>query len=309
MSLTTTFDSVARDFRHALRTLPRRPSFTLAAVLTLALGIGATTAIFSVVYSVLIKPLPYPNSGELVSIKAAAPGLNTDDLGIDQTMLLTYRDEGRTFVNLGLWDQRSATLTERGEATRVPILRVADGTLQTLGVQPLHGRWFTEQESYGPPAAGLQSVILSYAFWQRRFGSDPDIVGKTILLNDNKLTIVGVMPATFSLNKEVMPTVNGVQRSDVFLPISISDADRTKRGGEDYNIFAKLKPGVTVAQAQANMDQIAEQMKRPTKAHGAVMLARFGISQCRNGVGQNHFCIRLGDVEIIQQSTVRFAGA
>ena len=132
--------SLGRDLRFALRGLARRPSFTVAAVLTLALGIGATTAIFSVVYSVLIKPLPYPNSDELVSIEATAPGVNIDDLASDQTMLLAYRDEGRTFASLGLWDQRSATLTERGEAARVPILRVADGTLQTLGVQPLHGR-------------------------------------------------------------------------------------------------------------------------------------------------------------------------
>jgi len=151
--------------------------------------------------------LPYPNSGELVSIKAAAPGLNTDDLGMDQTMLLTYRDEGRTFANIGFWDQRSATLTERGEATRVPILRVADGTLQTLGVQPLHGRWFMEQESYGPPAAGLQSVILSYAFWQRRFGGDETVIGREITMEapSNAVSnpfagqwqVVGIMPQGF----------------------------------------------------------------------------------------------------------------
>ena len=97
MSIIGFVDSVARDLRYALRGLARRPAFTFAAVLTLALGIGATTAIFSVVYSVLIKPLPYPNADELVRIKPAAPGLETDDLGTDVTMLLTYRDENRTW--------------------------------------------------------------------------------------------------------------------------------------------------------------------------------------------------------------------
>ena len=105
MSIIGFVDSVGRDLRYALRGLSRRPAFTFAAVLTLALGIGATTAIFSVVYSVLIKPLPYPNSDELVSIRPAAPGLDIDDLASDPTMFLTYRDENRTFANIGLWQR------------------------------------------------------------------------------------------------------------------------------------------------------------------------------------------------------------
>src|SRR5687767_2275109 len=136
-------DSVARDLRYALRGLSRRPAFTFAAVLTLAVGIGATTAIFSVVYSVLIKPLPYPNAEDLVSVSHAAPGINiTDGLGEDPTIALTYRDESRTFASIGLWQEASATLTERGEPERVRTLRVTDGTLQALGVQPMRGRWF-----------------------------------------------------------------------------------------------------------------------------------------------------------------------
>ena len=258
MSILGFIDSIARDLRYALRGLSRRPAFTFTAVLTLAVGIGATTAIFSVVYSVLIKPLPYPNSGELVSIKAAAPGLNTDDLGMDQTMLLTYRDEGRTFANIGFWDQRSATLTERGEATRVPILRVADGTLQTLGVQPLHGRWFMEQESYGPPAAGLQSVILSYAFWQRRFGGDETVIGREITMEapSNAVSnpfagqwqVVGIMPQGFRF-LDVTP------QPDVIVPLRIEPAT-AECCNFSFNMLARLKPGVTPAEAHADIERL-----------------------------------------------------
>ena len=180
MNITAFADSLGGDLLHALRRLPRRPTFAFAAVLTLALGIGATTAIFSVVYSVLIKPLPYPNADELVSLRPAAPGIDLDDLGSATTMYLTYRDENRTFADIGLWDQRSATLTDRGTATRVPVLRVTDGTLRALAVEPIHGRSFTEQEVYGPAAEGPGPVILSYAFWQRRFGGDVAVLGSEL---------------------------------------------------------------------------------------------------------------------------------
>src|SRR5690606_32429841 len=119
---------------------------------------------------------------ELVSIRPAAPGADIDDLTSDPTMYLTYRDENRTFAHVGMWDERSATMTERGTTTRVPALRVTDGTLQALGVQPMLGRWFTQEEVYGPAAAGQQSVILSYGFWQRRFGGDEAVLGSGLTM-------------------------------------------------------------------------------------------------------------------------------
>src|SRR5262245_43631446 len=189
-------DSVARDLRYALRGLARRPAFTFAAVVTLALGIGATTAIFSVVYSVLIKPLPYPNADELVSISAAAPGINNDDLFSDPTMYLTYRDENRTFADIGLWVRGGATLTERDEPELMTALWVSDGVLRALGVQTARGRWFTEEE-YGAPAEGTESVILSHAFWQRRFGGDEAVLGRTLSIDSRPANVVGIMPRDF----------------------------------------------------------------------------------------------------------------
>ena len=151
MSILGFVDSVARDLRYALRGLARRPAFTFTAVLTLAVGIGATTAIFSVVYSVLIKPLPYPNAEELVRIRHHDVH---GDLPFSETMYLTYRDENRTFANIGLWQRGGATLTDNGEAELVTSLSATDGILQALGVQPMRGRWFTTEEMYGAAATG-----------------------------------------------------------------------------------------------------------------------------------------------------------
>src|SRR4029079_18342445 len=130
MKFAEVLDSVGRDLRYALRGLAQRPAFAVAAVLTLALGIGATTAIFSVVYSVLLKPLPYPNADELVRIRHSALGRDSASLNAQHTMYVTYRDQNRTFASVGLWQYSNdfATLTEAGEATRLYILSVTDGT-------------------------------------------------------------------------------------------------------------------------------------------------------------------------------------
>ena len=177
VSLVGFVDSVARDLRYALRALSQRPAFTFATVLTLALGIGATAAIFSVVYSVLIKPLPYPNADELVQIRYSSAGY--PNIPSPPSLYFTFRDESRTFASSGLWQPGGITLTGRGEAERVNALRVTDGVLHALEVQPLRGRLFAEQE-YRPDAAGPAPVILSYAFWQRRFGGDEAIIGRAL---------------------------------------------------------------------------------------------------------------------------------
>jgi predicted permease len=258
MSIVGFVDSVGRDLRYALRGLARRPAFTFAAVLTLALGIGATTAIFSVVYSVLIKPLPYPNADELVRIKPAAPGLNTNDLGSDQTMYLTYRDESRTLASVGLWDNRTATLIDRGTSMQVRALRVTDGTLQTLGVQPARGRWFTNEEEYGPASDGQQSVILSYAFWQRRFGGDEAVLGRELMMDapsnatSNPWTgqwrVVGVMPKDFRF-------LDMTPQPDVIIALRLDPANATI-GNFSFNMIARLKAGVTPAEARADVERM-----------------------------------------------------
>ena len=251
-------DTVGADLRYGVRQMYRRPAFTLAAVLTLALGIGATTAIFSVVYSVVIKPLPYPNADELVSIRPAAPGVNLDDLTSDPTMYLTYRDENRTFANVGLWDARSATLTDRGTATRVPALRVTEGILEALGVQPMRGRWFIQQELFGPAVEGQQSVILSYGFWQRRFGGDEAVLGREITMEapsnstsypwEGRWRVVGIMPRGFRF-------LDWTPQPDVIIPLRLDPA-RERISNFSFRMLARLTPGATPPEARADVERM-----------------------------------------------------
>jgi len=251
-------DSLVRELRYASRGLSRRPTFTFAAVLTLALGIGATTAIFSVVYSVLIKPLPYPNADELVRIRYSAPGINLDDLQASSNMYLTYRQENRAFASIGLWQQNSATLTDRGESERVNVLRVTDGTLQALGVQPMRGRWFTAEE-HGPAPEGPAPVILSYAFWQRRFGGAEAAVGRELSIEAQggngawpsigPSQVVGIMPPDFRFLDMTPPP-------DVIIAVRLDPA-RQAHGIYQWEMLARLNPGVTLAEARADIERMA----------------------------------------------------
>jgi predicted permease len=246
MSVMSFVDSVGRDFRLALRALPRRPSFTFAAVLTLALGIGATTAIFSVVYSVLIKPLPYPNPEELVRIRHNAT-VTADDLGSSTSMYFTYRGENRTLAEIGLWGDGGETLTRTDGTDRVRSLRVTHGLLQALGVQPVRGRWFTEQE-HGPEAAGPAPVILSYAFAQSRFGSDESALGRELQINGRQAQVVGIMPRDFRF-------LNMSPPFEIIVGMQL-DAARQSIGNFNLQALARLKPGVTAAEASADLQRM-----------------------------------------------------
>ncbi len=240
-------DSVGRDLRYALRGLSRRPAFTFAAVLTLALGISATTAIFSVVYSVLIQPLPYPNADELVRLRHSVAGrLSGGDF--EPTMYFTYRNENRTFDDIGLWQDGSATLTDRGEPERVRTLRVTDGTLQALGVAPLRGRMFTEAE-HGPATEGPALVILSHAFWQRRFGGDGAAVGSQLSIDSRPSEVVGIMPPDFRF-------LDMTPQPDVIVAVRLNPAALRIDGNWGFQGLARLRPGVTPAEAHADVERM-----------------------------------------------------
>src|SRR5262245_7353911 len=262
MSIIAFVDSVARDLRYALRGLSRRPAFTFAAVLTLALGIGATTAIFSVVYSVLIKPLPYPNSEELVRIRHVG---ERGDMSTSREMYFTYRAENRTFADVGIWQGGSATLTDSGGARRVRSLLVMDGTLQALGVQPSRGRWFTATE-HGPAAEGPPPVILSHAFWQRELGADEAVLGRELLVEPPSsfgglpaapsARVVGVMPPDFRF-LDITP------QPDVILAIRLDPA-APSTGNYEYQMLARLRPGVTQAAASDDVARMLAIWSRDT---------------------------------------------
>ncbi len=243
-----TWSDIARDVRYAARGLARNPLFTIVAVLTLAIGTGANTAVFTVVDNVLLKPLPYADSEQLVSIwhdAPGAPGLSAvaGGLGPSPSMFVTYRDENHSFSSIGLYATGTASVTGFEAPEEVPSALVSGGVLQTLGVAPVLGRWLDESdENVGTPPVSM----LSYAYWQRRFGGDPNIIGKTITVNAFTAEIVGVMPEGFRFGDEV---------ADIIGPYRM---DRAQLIPPPFccNAVARLNPGVTLEQANADLARL-----------------------------------------------------
>src|SRR5690348_4395264 len=182
--------------RHVVRRLGRSPGFTAVALITLALGIGANSAIFSVINGILIKPLPYPRASELVGVWHVAPGITgiNGNINCSPTMYFTYQEENRTFQEFGLWSNGGASITGLAEPEQVRALLVTYGTLQALGVQPAIGRWFSRaDDTPGSP----QTLMLAYGYWQRRFGGNTGVVGRALTVDGKPHTVIGVMPRDF----------------------------------------------------------------------------------------------------------------
>jgi len=221
--------------------------FTSIALVTLALGIGANTAIFSVVNGVLIKPLNYPKAERLAGVWHLAPGVQgiNGPINCSPTMYFTYREENRTFAEFGLWSENGATITGVSEPEQVPAINVTYGTFEALGVQPALGRWFSQADD--KPGAP-DTIILSYGYWQRRFGGNRSMVGRSIDVEGKPHTVIGVMPQSFRL-------LNAP--ADVFLP---AQYDRSKVFLGQFNAqgIARLKPGVTIAQANADVARMLQ---------------------------------------------------
>ena len=236
-------ETFAQDLRYTLRILRKSPGFTTVAVLTLALGIGATTAMFSIVDGVLLRPLPYPQPGRLVEVGLDLPGINQFNWPLSPADYFTFRGQSRTFQDIGLYYTGfgaalySANVTGRGRPEHVPALGVTDGVLPILGVTPLFGRSFTRADD---EPGSSDTVMITYGYWRSKFGGDPSVIGKTIDLDGKPSTIIGVLPQSFRF----------LEMTDlgVLLPLR----PRTQRG---YNYFAvaRLKPGVTLAEASADV--------------------------------------------------------
>jgi putative ABC transport system permease protein len=210
-------------------------------LLTLTLGIGANTAIFSVINSVLLKPLPYPQAESLVGVWHTAPGVIGigDKLNCSPTMYFTYREENRVFQEIGLWSGGGASITSSAEPEQVRALTVTYGTLEALGVQPVLGRWFSRaDDTPGSP----ETVILTYGYWQRRFGGDRTVVGRTLTVDSRPHSIIGVMPASFGFRND----------PELILPQRF-DRNKIFLGNFSYQGIARLKPGVTLQQANTDL--------------------------------------------------------
>ncbi len=234
-----------RDLRYAWRALRRAPAFTVAAAATLSLGVGATAAIFSVVYGVLIKPLPYPNEDRLVNLSHQAPGIGADDMGMAGSLWMTYRDTAHTFEAVGLWQEGVANVVGRGGPQEVRRVYVTHDALYVLGVQPVIGRWFSpEDDAPGAPRV----VLLSHGYWQRQHGGDASIVGQHLVVNGEPSEVVGIMPRGFRVVDA---------DADIVLPTRLDRATQTL-GGFGSRGVARLRPGVTLDQARADAARLIE---------------------------------------------------
>jgi predicted permease len=225
-----------------LRKLLRAPLFTIVTVLTIGVGIGANTAIFSMIYGVLLKPLPFPEPERLVSLRHTAPDVGLQLFNQSPATYFTYRDENKVFTDVGMWSTGAdVPITGGGEPERVQKLQVTEETLRMLGVQPLLGRIFTkDDDSPGAP----DRAILPYGYWQRRFGGASDIIGHTIIIDGTPHEIIGVLPQSFKFL---------ATNPAVVLPFRFRTRDDPRLGSFSYNAIARLKPGVTVAQANQDV--------------------------------------------------------
>lgn len=234
-------ETLFQDLRFGLRMLRKHPGFSFIAILTLALGIGATTAIFSVVHGVLLKPLPYAQPEELVAVRFTAQGMGNRDLGASDSGYFVFREQGRTFQDIGIYDSPSVNVTGLGEPERARALRVTDGLLPILGVTPWLGRSFTRADD-APDSA--DTVILNYDYWSRKFGGDRSVIGKTIEVDGKLHTIIGVLPESFRFLDQTnlaMLLPRKLNREKIYL------------GAFRYGGIARLKPGVTLQQANADV--------------------------------------------------------
>ena len=245
-----------QDLRYAARTLRRSPGFTAVAVLMLALGIGATTAIFSVVHAVLLAPLPYPEADRLVRIWETSPQGATRN-PVSSGNVRKWQDRARSFSALGAHrTPYSVTLTGDGEARQVVIAAIEPSVSQTLDVAPALGRSFTPEDRVD----GL-GALLSHAFWTSRYGGDPDVIGRRVVLNDTPYTIVGVMPPRFDFPSDAV---------DIWLPLTEDELSPEEHTSHNFAVVARLAPGATLASAQTEMSHLAERIaeERPAEMTG-----------------------------------------
>jgi putative ABC transport system permease protein len=241
-------ESVLADLKLTFRRLRKSPGFAATVLLTLAIGIGANTGVFSVVNSVLLKPLPYPDSDRLAALWLNAPGAGglssfSSGLQLSPSMYFTFSSHNRTFQSMGIWTSRMANVMGVARPEEVRTELISDGVLQTLEVPPALGRWFLQTDQ---DPRGAKSVMLSYGYWQRRFGGDRAVIGRVIQVDAQPREIVGVMPRGFRMVDDSF---------DLLIPLAL-DPIHEKLAPFGYDGIARLKQGVSLAQADADIARL-----------------------------------------------------
>ena len=280
-----------RDVRIAVRHLRKSPGFAATAVLMLALGIGATTAIFSIVEGVLLRPLPFPQSERLVALgdtlESADVGGN-GGVGVTVPDIRNYTRDTRSFESLGGYSQPSYELSGIGEPAQILAGRMTGGVFPALGVAPLLGRVFTQPED----EQGELVAVIGYAMWQNRMHGDPEVLGKKILLDRKPYVIIGVMPRQFEFPLEP----GHLSNSELWIPMSFDERELGPSGDAawNFNMVGRLKPGITVAQAQADAERVAQATMKAYPAFMASLRIRASVRSLREDtVAQARSLVRI----------------
>jgi predicted permease len=285
-----------QDLRYALRTLRKNMMLTLVIVASLAIGIGANSAIFSVVDALLLRPLPYPQPGRLAAVWLHSPAIGILRDWPSPGEYIDVQNENHSFEQMALAESRTFVLTGREQPERIFGARTQSSLLEMLGAKPLLGRLLLPEED--KPSKPVV-VVLSERVWKRLFNSDPGIVGKTIALNGNPFTVAGVLQGGFVLTAEVMPSEIPMDKMDIFAPLPLGADAEKNRGDENYNIMVRLKPGVSVQKAQADIDVIASRIREKDKRDASFGMHVVGLQEQVVGDVRRALLVLLGSVGLV----------
>jgi len=285
-----------QDLRYAWRTLGKNVALTLVILASLAIGIGANSAIFSVVDALLLRPLPYPDPGRLAAI-----WLHSSRIGIFRDWpspgeYIDIQNQNHSFEQMALAQSRLFTLTGREQPERVEVLRTQSSLLKMFGAKALLGRLLLPEDD----APGRSPVaVLSYQAWQQLFGSSPRIVGQSIVLDGSPFTVAGVLQRGFVLDSEVLPAEGPMDKVDIFVPLPLGPDAEQRRGDENYNIVVRLKRNVSLRQAQADIDIIAARIRKKDGRDSSFGMDVIGLQDQVVGDVRRSLLVLLGSVALV----------
>jgi predicted permease len=285
-----------QDFRYAVRMLRKNLFVSAVIVLSLAIGIGANSAIFSVVDALLLRPLPYPEPERLANIWLHSPGIGIFRDWPSPGQYVDIQNENHSFEEMAIAQLRGWTLTGRDQPEKIDGMQASSTLLHMLGAKPLLGRLLLpEEDKPGRP----QVAILSYRLWRRLFSSDRQIVGKSITLSGKQYTVAGVLRPDFSINSEAMPAEGPMDKLDIFLPLPLGADAAQRRGDENFNIMVRLKPGISMQQAQADVDLIANGIRVKDKRDRTFGMTVTGLQEQVVGDVRRALLVLLGSVALV----------
>lgn len=289
-------ETLLQDFRYALRMLRKNLGVTAVIVFSLAIGIGANSAVFSVVDALLLRPLPYPHPERLAAIWLHSPGIGIFRDWPSPGQYIDIQRENHSFEEMAIANSGAMTLTGLGKPESINIMKSSSSLLHMLGAKPLIGRLLLPEEDKPGKA---EVAILSVRIWKRLFHSDSQIVGKGITLDGKRLVVAGVLRPDFMLNAEVMPAEGPMDKVDIFLPLPLGADAEHNRGDENYNLLGRLKPGISVQQAQADIDVIASRIRVKDKRDRTFGITVIGLQDQVVGDVCRALLVLLGSVTLV----------